>query len=180
MPVSGKVGDVLGLSIKCAIARGVGLTLQQTADVTQTSMSSVQRYLRDDICPEIEAFTRGAAAMNHTIAVEGVQKSATDRMEWVFDNSFKLTERLIKRALDKGDEATAEELMEIHKNITVWAAKYRMSEAPRRLQIDATHAHEHKHVVTLSEAKNILETRELIAQNSPLLEAVVDASGTPS
>lgn len=155
--------------LKLGIARGLDLTVEKSAEAASISLSTANRWIVDDKIKRLISITRTAAAGRAEKVATDVVRTAQQRMMWVFDEAFKLTEKLIEKAKEKGDKLTSEELMEIHKNITVWAAKYNVSEAPKRLESYNQNTHVHAHVIGFADAANILATRQMIAGAQPQL-----------
>lgn len=156
--------------LKLGIARGLDLTVEKSAEAAEVSMSTANRWILDDKIKRLISITRTVAAGRAEKVATDVVRTAQQRMMWVFDEAFKLTEKLIEKAKEKDDKLTTEELMDIHKNITVWAAKYNVSEAPKRLESYNQNTHVHAHVIGFADAAHILETRRIIAAAQQSIE----------
>lgn len=158
--------------LKLGIARGLDMTLEKSCEIAEISMSTGNRWIVDDKLKRLIALTKTVVAQRTEKMTSEVVRTAQQRMMWVFDEAFKLTEKLIEKAKGRGDELTAEELMDIHKNITVWAAKYNVSEAPKRLESYNQNTHVHAHVIGFGDAENILRTRQMVdaAQSLPVID----------
>ncbi len=179
--LTGKLTNYLsGEQIRAAVARGLGFSHAKVAEFSCVSESTVKRW---QSTPEYDSLVSVVAECNAIFRSTATQetladatKSAAERVASLFDRAFKLTEKLIAKAEQDGDSATIEDLMEIHKNITVWAAKHVVSEAPKRMQIESTNKHEHVHVFSLAEAENLLATKNELARVQPkalIAEAIV-------
>lgn len=168
------------LSHRVAVGRALGWTLERIAESTERSVSTIHGRTSDPEVVQLEALTRTMLAQSEAKSVEKAVKTAKERMAFIFDASFRQTELLLQKAEAKGDELTIDQLMEIHKNITVWATKYELSEAPKRMQVEGSHTHTHVHTLSLAEAENVIATRRQLTsvQERPLIAGetnVIDA-----
>lgn len=152
--------------LKVAIAFGFGFSNNAAAEFGGVSESSAKRWKTD---PEIVNVTEAVAACkslwqskNVKNAVSSAVESAEERIGRIFDRATRLTEAAVKKVEEMGDNASLEQLMEMHKQITTWAAKYRVSEAPKRMQLEGSQTHTHVHVLSLAEAGEIWARRKEI------------------
>jgi len=171
--------------LKVAIGYGFGFSNAAAAEFGGVSESSAKRWKTD---PEIVNVTEAVAAclslwrskQVKTAVAEAVD-NAEERIGRIFDRATRLTERAVKKVEDMGDNATLEMLMDMHKQITTWAAKYRVSEAPKRMQLEGSQTHTHVHVLSLAEAGQIWERKKQIETiGRPLLAGapnVIDVNG---
>ncbi len=157
--------------MRAAIGLGMGFTNDEAAKFAGKSVDVVKRYKTDPPVQKVIAHVEAAVAIQRSKsigeAVAGASEAAEDRIKRLFDRTFKLTERLVKQAEDAGDALTLAELMDIHKNITVWASKFAASEAPKRFDVNSKSTQLHVHVLSLSEAGNLLRTRQELQSLQP-------------
>lgn len=179
--------DRLGLTddrLKAAVAFGFGATQEEAAEFCGKSVSTAKRHKEDPVLKQISEAIAAYKSIQESkqvkSAVSEAIESAEERIKRLFDKATRLTERAVQKVEDKGDEATVEELMEMHKQITVWASKYTASEAPKRLQVEGSVQHEHKHFLPYSEVKRAILVGKEIDENfgRPLIAGesdVIDA-----
>lgn len=156
--------------LRVAIGYGFDFTNEKTAEFAGVSESTAKRWKQD---PDILAIVGHVAAARALSGAFGVDASvgklaerAEDRIKAVFDRSLRLTERLLQQAemaSEQPGEGVLPLLMEIHKNITVWAGKFAASEAPKRVEMKGSIDHAHIHAtIPLADAENIFEARRAI------------------
>lgn len=92
----------------------------------------------------VKAEVETLLAVQTSKTVVEVKARAEDRVKNVFGRALTLTEKAIKKAEDKGDDITLEELMDIHNKITVWSSKFIVSEAPKHLKVGGEVIHTHE------------------------------------
>jgi hypothetical protein len=73
------------------------------------------------------------------------EEQAVEQIRSVFERSIALTNGLIDRVMEAQQvrcescgqgEVSIDQLIEIHKSLTTWAAKFTASEAPKRLKLE--------------------------------------------
>lgn len=140
-------GDDLQLE-RFAICRGLGLTVEET--VSACGLSSNQTYYNRTAkdAARFDALRTFTEARAEQIVAKRVGKISTsvsneERIGQLFGRALALSERLLSKAEEKGDDITLDELSEIHKTFTQWAAKYAASEAPKRIQVGGQVEHVH-------------------------------------
>lgn len=134
------------LDIKIGVARALGLSNEKTAEVADCSISTVKRRIVEPDIKRLEALARTILTLADANKASAVVATAQERVSALFDRAFLITERLIQKAEDLGDLITLEQAMDIHKNLTVWAGKHVVSEAPKRLEVDQKHEVTHRMV----------------------------------
>lgn len=165
--------------LKLGIARGLDLTVEKAAELAEVSMSTANRWILDDKIKRLISITRTVCAQRTEKVTAEVANDARTRMSKIFDSALTKTEQLLRKMDEKGDNATVEELMEVHKYITMSAAKYQLSEAPKRIKIDEEHRHLHAHVVRFADVESMIRTRQMIAGAQQLLPATEPSDGNP-
>lgn len=157
--------------MRAAIALGLGFTNEEAAKFAGKSIDVVKRYKTDPPVQTVIAHVEAAVAIGRSKsigeAVSDASEAAEDRIKRLFDRTFKLTERLVQKAEELGEDATAADLMDIHKNITMWASKFAASEAPKRFDVNSKSTQLHVHVFSLAEAGNLLATKKELASLQP-------------
>jgi hypothetical protein len=156
--------------LRIGVALGMGNTPHNVGELAGITDRTVDHWKKD---PEVQWVQQIVAEIHSCSRAAMVQReaiSASERIKWVFDRSFAITERAIDRVEALGDEAKHADLMEIHKSITMWAAKFVVSEAPKRLEVDSKSEVTYQHVVSLSEANNMLARREEVFRVRPAIE----------
>lgn len=187
MSIDGRRKDLDDDRLKTGIAFGFNASQEDTAEFAGKSLSTVKRWKTD---PEIIRVSEAVAAYKSIDASKRVKNAVTeavgnaeDRIRRIFDRATRLTERAVERVEALGDNATIEELMEMHKQITVWASKYAASEAPKRISVEGTMEHTFKAAISLADAENLLIARKqlhnigpkLIAGESDVIDLIPDA-----
>lgn len=142
--------------LKIIAGLAIGLTIEKIADLAEISVSTVKRRKSATEIARGEAIMRGLIAQGETKTLEKVARDANERMTDVFDRAFALSEKLLNKAEALGDGATVEQLADIHKNFTMWAAKYKLSEAPKRLRHEGSVSHLHGVIQLTAEDKATL------------------------
>lgn len=155
------------------------MTQEAAATYLNCTRQTIQNHLKrspDFFSPSIASVRAIKNSLTSGSVAEVVEEAQT-RIKRMFDRSFLLSEKLLERAEELGDEASIEQLMEIHKNMTMWAAKFAASEAPKRLKVEGGATIEHIHVMSFAEARNAITAKAEIERIYPkgLLEAPPDA-----
>lgn len=153
--------------LRAAVAFGFDLTAEKTAEFAGVSLSSVKRWKTD---PEITAVTETVRACHSIARSRDLESAATDaltdnaeRMKRVLDRALRQTERALT-AIENEENPDFQQLLAVHQNMTMWATKFFVSEAPKRLQMEGSHTHTHVHVISLAEAANHHETKQLVSR----------------
>lgn len=177
---------------KFAVLDGLGFTVEKASE--RIGVTRQTHYNDVGVDPE---FFRDLSSFVSTLKDEVIATEisrrqtalkAEDRIKAVFDRSFRITERLIDKAEEMGDEITVEQAMEIHKNITMWAAKFAASEAPKRVEVKGAFDHKHQVVIhdetvaALAFLNDHMTSKVLPHSNLPALpEAqVIDVEHSPA
>lgn len=173
--------------LKVAIAYGLGFTNPEAAEFGGVSESTAKRWKTDDLTRWVSNAVAAGLSIYKSRqvknAVDEAVESAEDRIGRLFDRSLRFAERILQKAESKGDEIEIEEAKYIYENIAKWAAKYKVSEAPKRMEFEGKQTHTHVHVLSLAEAGNIWERRKqiesvgrpLIAGESNVIDVTPDA-----
>jgi hypothetical protein len=135
------------LDIKFGICSGVGLTVEATAELCDVSRTTFYEHTKKNLA----AFDRWRRfgeqlklkAIEPAVKKAEVASTNEERMSAVFLRGLSLSEKLLQKIEDKGEEATIEELRDIHKQFTRWAAPWAASQAPKRVQIEGEVVHAH-------------------------------------
>lgn len=131
---------------RSAICLGLGMSQEATGEYMNCARQTIANHITkntkffDQIVLEVQTLR----AKNTTKAELATAVGAQERIKAVFDRALTITERLIEKAESLGDDLTLAEAMDIHKNLTQWAAKFVASEAPKRLQVESEHVEVHK------------------------------------
>lgn len=164
--------------LKIGFGRALGISLEKLSEICGVAVSTISRRVQEIRVQRAESIGRMMVAQQGAKIAEDVARSASERMKGVFDKSFQLTERLIKKAESMGDDISLETLMDIHKNLTVWATRYTLSEAPKRIQMSGGQIHAHVFIGSLKEAENIIRTRDMLGAAAPAIEGAIDVEPT--
>jgi DNA-binding CsgD family transcriptional regulator len=122
------------------ICLGSGMSPERAATHLGVAANTVRNHIatNGDYILKVKSETETILAVNAAKKVADVVGTAEERIKGLFDKAFRLTERAIQKAEDKGDDIELSELMEIHNRITVWASKFAASEAPKRLEVNGS------------------------------------------
>ena len=131
---------------KIGIALGAGMSVEKAAEFVGIAPNTLRAHLDTNgtYILAVKAETETALALTASKKVQDVVKPAEDRIKSFFDRSFRLSERALAEAERQADEAEKggadnkvdlKALMAIHKDFTVWAAKFSASEAPKRMEM---------------------------------------------
>lgn len=154
--------------LSVAVGKGFGFTHEECAEFAGVSISTVRRW---DAAPQDQAFKAVVLKVSAglsiyksrkiTDAVSTVVGTAEERIARFFDRAFRLSERLLKKAEEAGDNIKMSDLLVLHKEMTKWAAPFAASEAPKRLEVKTDHTE--THVIaeeTMSRLENFMTKHE--------------------
>lgn len=125
------------LTHEIGIARGLGFTIERAAEVCGASESTVKRRLAEPSTIQIEALTKKLLALSEQKIAEVAFEDAKSRISRILAKSLGASERLVDEALASGDFT---QLLTAHK-VGEWAARFEVSEAPKRLKVEQSHEH---------------------------------------
>lgn len=161
--------------LRAAVAFGFDLIAEKAAEFAGVSLSTVKRWKSD---PEMLAVSEAVRACHSVSRSRDLESAATEvltdntsRMKSVLDRALKQTERALTLIENEGSP-DFQQLLAVHQNFTMWATKFFVSEAPKRLQMEGSHTHTHVHVISLAEAANHHATKQLVSV--PLIAGVAD------
>lgn len=131
---------------QAAVCMGLGMSEEKTAAYIPVDRKTIRRHRAKipGLWAERIAFVRGVKENFLTAVAEARNGNAEDRIKSLFDRAFRLTEKAITKAEQLGDELTLKELIQIHREFTVWSASFAASEAPKRLQVSGEIEHKHQ------------------------------------
>lgn len=155
---------------KIAVCLGLGMSQEKCAEHLGITRQTIFNHTKKD--PEFfqsaVATVKAIRDLTQTANISSAALAAEDRIKSFFDRSFRLSEQLLTEAEQNG--ADPAQLMEIHKNFTMWAAKFAASEAPKRMKFEGSIEHEHK----LIDA-TVIARLEAVMREQKLLPETIDA-----
>jgi hypothetical protein len=138
------------LDRKMAICAGLELTVAETIELCGVVAPGTY-YNRTKKTPltfdEYRSFAAAAYAkrLSRVVQKAEAKASSAERVKKILDRALSQTERLLRLTEDTPDaEMTFKQLMDMHKSITVWSARYDISEAPRRVTVEGRLDVEHR------------------------------------
>ena len=144
--------------LKIAACLALDFTVERTADVVESSISTVKRTKGDSNVARVEAIFRTVLAQSEAKQAESASKSASERISTIVDDGLAVVERAVARAKAKGDEIELREVLAVKKAVTDFL-EYQMSKAPKRVQVDGSHTHTNIHAVLSAEdVKTLMES----------------------
>lgn len=162
-----KKADLTDSDWQIAIGYASGMTQEAIAEHLGVSSETIRLRKQD---PERHQLDRRTALAEAILARQWAKKlaregeSAEERLKGFFDRSFRVSEALLRKIEAQGDGAEVADLMEVHKNFTMWAAKFAASEKPKHVKTEIAGEVTHTHVIDFDEALRIHQTEKEIAQ----------------
>jgi hypothetical protein len=87
---------------------------------------------------QLESLVRTCVAQSDQKVAEAAFEDAKGRITRILAKALGASEALVDRAIESQDFS---QLRDAH-NVGMWAAKFEVSEAPKRLQVEQTHTHQ--------------------------------------
>ena len=121
------------------------MSVEKTAEFLGVAPNTVRNRIDGNrqYVMAVKAETESVLAVSAAKKVEELVRPAEERIKSFFDRAFRLSERALERAEAQGEDIDIKTLMAIHKDFTVWSAKFSASEAPKRLEVGGGVEHVH-------------------------------------
>jgi hypothetical protein len=132
-----------------AIAAGAGLPVSEITSHCDVALQTYYNRLSDpdskSYFEKWKGFTAGVLEKEIARRVQKVEsaQSAEQRVSAIFARALTVSERMLSRVENAGDEAEMDDLRRIHKDFTKFFAPWAASQAPKRIEMGGNVTHTH-------------------------------------
>ena len=166
-----------------AIAAGAGLPVAEITSHCDVALQTYYNRLSDpdsrSYFERWKAFTSGVVEKEIARRVQKVEsaQSAEQKVSAIFARALTVSERMLKRVEEAGDNATAEDLKDIHRHFTKFFAPWAASQAPKRIEMGGNVTH--THVMVDETVNRVVSFEKKYAEMGMLSGEVVEGEVVP-